>query len=212
MLIQTTANGADSTSFAPETPLQGTVSQEDAINTPGESFRVARPTAQPENQLPLYQDNVQQLEGRQSALLNFKQPSDRSASPQINGSASQLQSSLEQQTPLDEHGEAHMGVLGGPFNFFNGVIIQVFPGSDLNRFGIHPGDKYLGINGHKFNSFTFVQECHGLPGSIINLVVLHDGQVMNIAVRRMDGREAYREAGNGWGGNYRWAAGQNQYW
>ncbi len=196
-------------------PLQGTVSQEDSLSPPAHNFRLPRPTAQPEDSAPLYQGNIQQSEGQQSASLNYQQPDynqSSSVSPQFNGNASQWQSSVEQEAQPDDHGEAHMGVLGGPYNLMTGVIRQVLPGSDLNRFGIHPGDRYLGINGHRFNGFTFVKECHGTPGSVIYLVILHDGQVVNIAVRRMDGRIANQQNRGLWGNNYRWEAAQNQYW
>jgi len=86
------------------------------------------------------------------------------------------------------HGQFVQGVLGcliAPW----GSILKVFPGSDLNNFGIHRLDRIIAFDGHRLlNTFSFVNYCVGPPGSVINLSIKHDGQVVTIPVKRTDAR------------------------
>jgi hypothetical protein len=100
---------------------------------------------------------------------------------------------IEQQvktTEFDEHGHRIVGVIGCEVNNFTGTLLAVFPPSNLNQWGIHRGDRVLGYNNHRWrNGWDMVKEgCMGPPGSIIEITVLHDGQVMSLQVPRVDSR------------------------
>ena len=49
-------------------------------------------------------------------------------------------------------GKRLTGVLGTQTDFFTGVISIILPGSDLNRFGIRPGDRVVGFNNHPYTN------------------------------------------------------------
>ncbi|MDR3616788.1 MAG: hypothetical protein P4L53_24745 [Candidatus Obscuribacterales bacterium] len=85
-------------------------------------------------------------------------------------------------------GEEAFGCLGCVISP-HGVVIKIYPESDLNRFQIAPDDRVVGINGHPFDGRTFPSECLGLPGSIIGLTILHFGMPMDVQVHRVDSRE-----------------------
>lgn len=85
-------------------------------------------------------------------------------------------------------GEEAFGCLGCVISP-QGIVIKIYPESDLNRFQIQPDDRVLGINGHPFNGKTFPSECLGVPGSIIALTILHFGMPMDVQVHRVDSRE-----------------------
>jgi hypothetical protein len=91
-------------------------------------------------------------------------------------------------------GEEAYGVLGAVVSEDTGMIKSVFPESDLNRFGIHPGDRVAGISGHRYDPSTWQAECRGAPGTVMELVIVHDGVVSNYPVKRTDSRAL---AGNG---------------
>lgn len=84
-------------------------------------------------------------------------------------------------------GEAAYGCLGCTITL-RGTVLRVLPESDLNRFNVAPKDRFLSINGHKFNPFKFQKECIGLPGTPIVLELLHDGTPEEISVQRIDSR------------------------
>jgi hypothetical protein len=123
--------------------------------------------------------------------------SQKSMSEQNSGS-DQQRSSSELKTPLltggAEHGEIPVGVLGcqlitSLFNAQSAEIIKIYPGSDLLRFGVQPGDRVVGINGHRFIRKQFAAECRGIPGTRIDLIITHREQEMEIQVLRKDARE-----------------------
>jgi predicted metalloprotease with PDZ domain len=128
---------------------------------------------------------------------------------QINGqqfAPLQGQFATQQNTPLQGQGQTTMiqggtsggeeayGVLGAVVSQETGLIKSVFPESDLNRFGIHPGDRVAGVNGHRFDPSTYQAECRGVPGSVLNLAIVHDGILSEYPVKRTDSRAL---AGNG---------------
>jgi hypothetical protein len=85
-------------------------------------------------------------------------------------------------------GEEAFGCLGCVISP-QGMVIKIYPESDLNRFQIVPDDRVVGINGHPFDGRTFPSECLGLPGSLISLTILHFGMPMDVQVHRVDSRE-----------------------
>jgi hypothetical protein len=85
-------------------------------------------------------------------------------------------------------GEESYGVLGAVVDEPTGMLKTVFPESDLNRFGVHPGDRILGINGHRYDPSTWQAECRGIPGGVIELVIAHEGLVSTYPVKRTDSR------------------------
>jgi hypothetical protein len=91
-------------------------------------------------------------------------------------------------------GEESFGVLGAVVDEATGVFKAVFPESDLNRFGVHPGDRVLAIGGHRYDPSTWQAECRGVPGSVMELVIAHEGLVSTYPVKRTDSRAL---AGNG---------------
>ena len=112
----------------------------------------------------------------------------------------------------DNHGAAPIGVMGCMFDPIAGTFLAVYPGSDLLRFGIHPGDSYLAIAGQPIvRNIKWVQDVtRGKPGTYVTMTVLHDGRPINIDVMRIDSRlfvQCYS------GDNYfRWCAAQTRYW
>jgi len=111
------------------------------------------------------------------------------------------------------HGQAPIGVIGCKFDFITGKFVIVYPGSDLLRYGIHPGDSYLAIEGQPTvrNINWFQDITRGTPGTYVDMTVLHDGRPMDIKVMRKDSRLF---AGCNTGGNnyFIWCAGQTKYW
>ena len=85
-------------------------------------------------------------------------------------------------------GEEAFGCLGCVISPV-GIVMKIYPESDLNRFQIQPDDRVVGINGHPFNGKTFPSECIGVPGSLIYLTILHFGMPMDVQVHRVDSRE-----------------------
>jgi hypothetical protein len=96
-------------------------------------------------------------------------------------------STTKMQTCEINGGQSNYGCLGsivGPF----GKILKIYPESDLNRLEIKPGDKIIEIDGHRFNYFNFQKQCVGLPGSSIDLNVIHTGYAEKFSVLRVDSR------------------------
>jgi hypothetical protein len=86
-------------------------------------------------------------------------------------------------------GEATIGCLGAYFQN-NGTLRAIYPPCDLNRLGVVVGDRILLVNGKKFPGVhKFQRECVGFPGTVMNLVILHDGEPRAYEVRRIDSRE-----------------------
>jgi len=98
-------------------------------------------------------------------------------------------------------GEATIGCLGAYFRN-DGLIVNIYPPSDLNRLGVVPGDKILLVSGKKFPGVhKFQHLCVGFPGTVMNLVILHDGQPRPYEVVRIDSRLLTR-FGDGFYKNY----------
>jgi C-terminal processing protease CtpA/Prc len=90
-----------------------------------------------------------------------------------------------------EGGEEAYGCLGAAIEFFSGTITRIFPNSDLNRFGIQPGDRVLSINGHSYATSPLAsqEECRGIPGSLLPITIIHDGHALDLTVKRTDVRQ-----------------------
>jgi len=87
---------------------------------------------------------------------------------------------------LQSETNAPTGVMGFSV-LFNGKVWRVFPGSDLNRYGIHRGDRVLGYMGHKFHSMRqMVEDIVGPVGTPCEFTFLHDGQTITIYPKRVD--------------------------
>jgi C-terminal processing protease CtpA/Prc len=86
-------------------------------------------------------------------------------------------------------GEATIGCLGAYFRQ-DGMIVTIYPPSDLNRLGVVPGDKILLVDGKKFPGVRkFQRLCVGFPGTVMDLVILHNGQPLSYQVVRIDSRQ-----------------------
>ncbi len=88
------------------------------------------------------------------------------------------------------HGEVPVGVVGIKISERLGgaIIIEEYPPSNLWKLGIVPGDKVVGVEGQPVNFITFEDQCHGRPGRLRNLTIVHNGQIRNIAVPLVDAR------------------------
>jgi len=96
--------------------------------------------------------------------------------------------------------------------FLTGKIRKVFPPSDLNRFGIHRGDRVLAYQGHKFhNGWQMVRDMVGAPGTTCDITFLHDGQIIIVYPHRIDSRllVPYEPW---YSHHYRNCAAQTRYW
>jgi hypothetical protein len=125
--------------------------------------------------------------------------------------------SLKQQATIeqfDEHGQRIVGVLGCKINNFTGTVQAVFPPSNLNRWGIHPGDRVLAYNNHRWRSgWNMVEEaCQGPPGSIFQITIQHDGQVMSLEVPRVDSRLLVKYDSVLGSHHYQDCAAQTRFW
>lgn len=144
------------------------------------------------------------LEGKSDAAqlgasVEEQQPSDGKISKELRDKTFLLQNSqssaqlgVQQQSTLQAKasgGEEIYGCLGALLNLFNGGILQVFPQSDLNRFDIQPGDRIVGVNGHRYDFRTIIKEMVGTPGTIVELDIRsRDRTVRHLQVRRTDAR------------------------
>lgn len=116
----------------------------------------------------------------------------------------QYLSPLSARSTFANHGEVPVGVLGAQVQYPASVILMVLPGSDLNRFGVTPGDRILSIDGRRSNSMS---NFRGLPGSVMVLSILHGGLIYDLPVRRVDSREFLN-----YDGYYRGCASQTRSW
>jgi hypothetical protein len=88
--------------------------------------------------------------------------------------------------PSQTQTNAPTGVIGFSV-LFNGKVWRVFPGSDLNRFDIHRGDRVLGYMGHKFRgNRQFQNDVVGPVGTPCELTFLHDGRTITVYPKRVD--------------------------
>jgi predicted metalloprotease with PDZ domain len=110
----------------------------------------------------------------------------------LQNSQSSAQLGVQQQSPLQAKangGEEIYGCLGALLNMMNGAILKVFPQSDLNRFDVQPGDRIVGVNGHRYDFRTIIKEMIGTPGTIIELDIrTRNREVRHLQVRRTDAR------------------------
>jgi hypothetical protein len=97
-----------------------------------------------------------------------------------------------------EHGQVNLGVIGFTVDSNTGVIQRILPGSDLLNYGIEAGDRILAFGNHPswIPGEALVHESIGMPGSSFRLIVLHDGQVCNLHVKRTDAHVFVRWAGD----------------
>ena len=151
------------------------------------------------------------------ATAEEQQPADGQISKELRektfllqNSQSSAQSGVQQQSTLQAKangGEEIYGCLGALLNLFNGGILQVFPQSDLNRFDVQPGDRIVGVNGHRYDFRTIINEMVGTPGTIVELDIRsRDRTVRNLQVRRTDARLLPQT------GMYKQLTQKNRYW
>lgn len=111
---------------------------------------------------------------------------------QLQNSQSSAQLGTQQQAPLQAKangGEEVYGCLGALLNMMNGAILKIFPQSDLNNLEVLPGDRIVGVNGHRYDFRTIIQEMVGTPGTIIELDIQTPERVVkHLQVRRTDAR------------------------
>ena len=80
-----------------------------------------------------------------------------------------------------------IGVLGA--QLVGSKIIQVYPASDLNRVGVIPGDVLLSIDGEDPSmGRSWDQITPGFAGSVMELQVIHQGQINSFSVVRREAR------------------------
>lgn len=162
------------------------------------------------------------LEGKADSTAPFdvavdaQQPSDGQISKELrdktlllqNGGSAKLDA--QQQSPLQakaEGGEEIYGCLGALLNLFNGGILKIFPQSDLNRFDVQPGDRIVGVNGHRYDFRTIIKEMVGTPGTIVELDIRKPDKTVNhLQVRRTDARLLPQT------GMYKQLTQKNRYW
>lgn len=146
----------------------------------------------------------QALEGKVSKSSVRENAQQSNANDQTQGSLqSDGANSGSQQSQFDlqtqrlsgqaEHGELPIGVLGcrilcSLFGAHSALILKIYPGSDLTRVGVKPGDKIIGINGHRFVRKNFTAECRGSPGTAIDLTIERQGRELEVEVIRKDAR------------------------
>jgi len=107
------------------------------------------------------------------------------------------------------HGEIPVGVLGTYTDYY-GKILDIYPGSDLIRAGIKPGDTVVSQNGHTFKSIKEYQDdCRGLPGSWMELEVERNGVRRTYQVMRKDARLFTSRDPDGY---FKWCVEQIKRW
>jgi hypothetical protein len=190
-------------------PLQGIVS--DGIEAP---YRLTRPALSGNAQV-MAQPSVQE-----ESQLNQQMP--QYDSNALIGNVNQFE--LNQvytgapniQPQFDEHGQRIVGVIGCQVEGRTGFVINVFPPSALNQWGIHRGDRILGYNNHRFRSGAdMVREgCMGPPGSIMEITVLHNGRMVSLPCPRVDSRAliGYDRFCGIFNNHYRNCAAQTKTW
>ena len=187
-----------------------TVSQDSVVNNLQPEIDLMIPPAPSRFRLKidtLSHNPEQQSLVSDNAKLAFNQPRNNIMWTRVNvaNRPSQFQARVN-------HGEAPVGVIGCMFDPIAGTFLAVYPGSDLLRFGIHPGDSYLAISGQPIvHSISWFQNMtRGQPGTYVSMTVLHNGRPTDISVMRKDSR-LFVQYYNG--DNYfRWCAAQTRYW
>ncbi len=112
--------------------------------------------------------------------LNRKLPANLVAAPAPDRSGNALEAT-------EDHGELTVGVLGA--SVYGHRIKEVFPGSDLNRYEVRPGDVMLRIDGQDWRDLrTLIRLTQGPPGSIIRITVKRWEQIVTVPVHRVDSR------------------------
>jgi predicted metalloprotease with PDZ domain len=77
------------------------------------------------------------------------------------------------------------GVVGVKINE-DGTIALIYHPSDLNRFGIVPGDRILAVDGQRLVFSTFQEDCRGPVGTTKVLTIARNGQIANLKVALID--------------------------
>jgi S1-C subfamily serine protease len=89
------------------------------------------------------------------------------------------------------HGDQGVGVIGA-YVFNTGVIRTIYPCSDLNNYGIAPGDRILQADGMSWSHFLRVINAFEKsydPGQTINLYISREGNTIKIALKLIDARQ-----------------------
>lgn len=131
------------------------------------------------------------LEGKTSKELLDKTFQLQNSQSGLMGNPVQLNSQVQSQQlkAKANGGEEIYGCLGVVINLMNGIILKIFPDSDLHRLNVCVGDQIVGVNGHRYNFSTIQQEMTGTPGTTIDMVILNtDDVVRKVQVRRVDAR------------------------
>ncbi len=77
-----------------------------------------------------------------------------------------------------------LGTVGLRLDKKTGSIIEIFPGSDLEKSGCQPGDCITAVDGLPLDGDYLVNALLGKPDSNLSLTILHDGQPMTVSVVR----------------------------
>lgn len=119
--------------------------------------------------------------------------------------------------PGQNHGEAPIGVLGVQWEMqgdvTGGLIMTVYPDSDLVRFGIQAGDRLISVDGHRYPMpFRESQDlCRGVPGTYMTMEIQHAGQILCLQVKRTDAR-LHARYDNSPDHYFQWCASQTRRW
>jgi hypothetical protein len=158
------------------------------------------------------QDGTVQIPNQETGTVEMDQPTLDGQAAGTDPQSTQFNLQAPTLSGGASHGEEPIGVLGCQVltTFLakhTGLILQIYPGSDLLSYGIHPGDKILRIDGRRFVARDFSSDCRGMPGTRVNLLILHDGQEIEFSVMRKDARQfAHFDQ------YYRHWADQTKYW
>ncbi len=91
------------------------------------------------------------------------------------------------QLPEMHVSQPKLGVLGAMIQAQTNRFIAIFPGSDLCRYNIRPGDIVVAANGRDVNPAQYLKACEGPIGSTITLTICASGRGwINATVVRKD--------------------------
>lgn len=113
------------------------------------------------------------------------------------------------------HGQEGVGVLGGTFTGVGSTQFnEIYPESDLNQFGVQPGDVIISRDGYSdYNHIRpAAQQNVYKPGQLTNLVINHRGSIININVMLIDVRIVQHYETARTGNYYSQCASRTRYW
>ncbi len=219
-------------------PLQGNVSEEESLRINREPPKQsdtsiqslfpnqASPSPGPDH-VPTLEEQATELRNQnqetytnslpvEAPLVHYINPqSSYVSSDAINSGIVSEASGFRATISTIQHGESPLGVIGCQVDYTSGIVMQVYPPSDLNRFQIHPGDRVIGYMGHRFrNSLQMVNDVVGVPGTPCEITLLHNGQMISIEVLRTDARllVQYDQQIGPFRNHYHNCVAQTRYW